>query len=297
MDKTKISKLTNELSKILGTPISFSESENTEEVTERLAALINAYNEKYDVTTFLSSLISGSIPKEKVPSLAKRFHLAEEGRRVLFYLQVKADIQEDIILILKNLFPSRMKIHYIIMDKNDLAILIPIKDEKEEEVKGYADTIISTLNAEAMVTACIACSETFLSLYDIKEAYREARYTMKVGRMFQYGSYVFHFSELGIGRIIAETPVSVCKRFIEEVFGKGRSFTIDDETLMVVNTFLKNNLNIAESSRALHMHRNTLLYRIEQISKNTNLDIRNFEDAMTLKIATMVLNYIKQEEN
>mgnify|MGYP000420550814 FL=1 len=71
---------------------------------------------------------------------------------------------------------------------------------------------------------------------------------------------------------------------------------MDDETLLTINRFLQNNLNIAETSRQLHMHRNTLIYRLEQIEKRTGLDLRQFEDAMTFKIATMVMNYLHAEK-
>ena len=45
------------------------------------------------------------------------------------------------------------------------------------------------------------------------------------------------------------------------------------------------------------MHRNTLIYRLEQIQKRTGLDLRLFEDAMTFKVATMVINYLNAERN
>lgn len=41
------------------------------------------------------------------------------------------------------------------------------------------------------------------------------------------------------------------------------------------------------------MHRNTLVYRLERIEKAIGLDIRTFDDAMTFKIATMVLAHIR----
>src|SRR5699024_12522277 len=63
-----------------------------------------------------------------------------------------------------------------------------------------------------------------------------------------------------------------------------------------INRFFQNNLNIAETSRQLHMHRNTLIYRLEQIQKRTGLDLRLFEDAMTFKVATMVINYLHRSE-
>ena len=68
---------------------------------------------------------------------------------------------------------------------------------------------------------------------------------------------------------------------------------MDEEITSTVNCFLQNNLNIAETARQLHMHRNTLIYRIGQVQKQTGLDLRNFEDAMQFKIAAMIRNYVR----
>lgn len=56
----------------------------------------------------------------------------------------------------------------------------------------------------------------------------------------------------------------------------------DDELRQSIDAFFANNLNISETSRNAFMHRNTLLYRIDKIQKLTGLNIRNFNDAVTL---------------
>ena len=50
---------------------------------------------------------------------------------------------------------------------------------------------------------------------------------------------------------------------------------------------------MSETSRQLFVHRNTLVYRIERLEKSTGLDVRVFDDALTFKIAMMVVNYMK----
>ena len=69
------------------------------------------------------------------------------------------------------------------------------------------------------------------------------------------------------------------------------------EILTTISTFFDNNLNVSETARQLFVHRNTLVYRIEKLLKTTGLDIRTFDDAMTLKIALMVQAYMKAMEN
>ena len=79
--------------------------------------------------------------------------------------------------------------------------------------------------------------------------------------------------------------------FLREVFGGEVPKKLDEETLTTINKFFELNLNVSETARQLYLHRNTLTYRLERIQKVTGLDIRSFEDAMTLKLALMVAEY------
>ena len=106
------------------------------------------------------------------------------------------------------------------------------------------------------------------------------------------------YNTLGIGRLIYQLPVNLCRIFIQEIFGDEIPEEIDEEMLNTVNEFFENSLNVSETSRQLFIHRNTLMYRIEKLQKATGLDIRVFDDALTFKIALMVVNYMRFiEEN
>ena len=85
--------------------------------------------------------------------------------------------------------------------------------------------------------------------------------------------------------------------FIDEIFKEETLDSIDEETLITIRTFFENNLNLSETSRQLYVHRNTLVYRLEKLEKSTGLDIRKFDDALTFKIAMMVVSYMTYMNN
>ena len=89
---------------------------------------------------------------------------------------------------------------------------------------------------------------------------------------------------MGIGRLIYQLPVNLCKIFIEEIFGDNVPYDLDEETLNTLNKFFENNLNVSETSRQLFVHRNTLVYRLDKVQRQTGLDLRSFDDAITFKI-------------
>ena len=67
----------------------------------------------------------------------------------------------------------------------------------------------------------------------------------------------------------------------------------DEELKSSIDAFFDNNLNISETSRNAFMHRNTLLYRLDKIQKSTGLNIRKFDDAVTLLILEIIYDKTK----
>lgn len=63
-----------------------------------------------------------------------------------------------------------------------------------------------------------------------------------------------------------------------------KNFLNDQELVAMVEAFMANNLNMIQTSKVANVHRNTLVYRIEKIKKLLGLDIRKFEDAVTLQV-------------
>ena len=120
---------------------------------------------------------------------------------------------------------------------------------------------------------------------------------LDVGKIFYGEKDIIAYNSLGIGRLIYQLPINLCKIFMREIFGDNIPDDMDEETLTTINKFFENNLNVSETSRQLYVHRNTLVYRIEKIQKATGLDLRVFDDALTFKIALMVVNYMKYVES
>lgn len=120
---------------------------------------------------------------------------------------------------------------------------------------------------------------------------------LDVGKIFYSERKVVAYNNLGIGRLIFQLPMPLCKMFIREIFDGKSPDDFDEETLVTINKFFENSLNVSETSRELYIHRNTLVYRLDKLQKSTNLNLRVFDDAITFKIALMVVKYMKYMES
>lgn len=300
MEQTpELTKALSELKRLTGLTMQITADtpEETATALEQIRCLCTAYREKYNKNDFLLSLMKNGIPAYDIYERAGRLHIPVEEKRVIYLLKTK-ELTDTIIEILRNLFPRRAKTYLVPVSKDILSILHPVRSaSSEDEIRKTAHIIVDTLNTEALAHVQIAYSSVIENLAELPGAFRESTLALKVGELFYSEQTVFPYNELGIGRLIYQLPVSLCESFLSEIFGEEVPDGFDEETTLAVNRFLQNNLNIAETARQLHMHRNTLIYRLEQIQKRTGLDLRIFEDAMTFKIATMVMNYLHTERN
>lgn len=62
---------------------------------------------------------------------------------------------------------------------------------------------------------------------------------LDVGKIFFGEKEVIAYSSLGIGRLIYQLPIPLCKMFIREIFDSKSPDDFDEETLTTINKFLR----------------------------------------------------------
>ena len=224
----------------------------------------------------------------------------EQAERVVFVIDVGSKKDSAAVELIKNLFATKMRDYVTEVDEQSIVLIKDVRDMKEDEdLQSLADMIVDNMHTEVMIRAKVGYGNRVSNLQDIARSYQEAKMALEVGRIFYAERETIAYRYLGIGRLIYQLPMSLCEMFIHEVFGDEIPDVFNEETSTTIQKFFENNLNISETARQLYVHRNTLVYRLERLEKMIGLDIRRFDDAMTFKIALMVLahmNYQKAEE-
>ena len=233
--------------------------------------LLVAYKERFDKDNFIKNLILDNLLLVDIYNRAKKLHIETEVRRVVFLVETN---REKNIIVVKEL----------------------AENETYEDLNKTADVIIRLFKSDTNCNIHIAYGTIVNELKEVSRSYKEARMALDVGKIFFEGQDVIAYSQLGIGRLIYQLPIPLCKMFIKEIFGGKSPDDFDEEILTTINKFFENSLNVSETSRQLYIHRNTLVYRLDKLQKSTGLDLRVFEDAITFKIALMVVKYMKYME-
>lgn len=264
----------------------------------QIQGLLVAYKERFDKDNFIKNLLLDNLLLVDIFSRAKKLHIQPEVRRVAMIIEGSEAKDNNVLEVMRTNFGGNSKDFITAVDESNVIVVKELKDnETEEDIQRYCAGYMDTLAKEHIIGVRIAFGTVIKELKEVSRSYKEAKMALDVGKIFFDNRLVIAYSELGIGRLIYQLPIPLCKLFIREIFDGKSPDDFDEETLVTITKFFENSLNVSETSRQLYIHRNTLVYRLDKLQKVTGLDLRVFEDAITFKIALMVVKYMNYMEN
>ena len=259
--------------------------------------LLVAYKERFDKDNFIKNLLLDNLLLVDIYSRAKKLHIQTDAKRVVMIIETAAIKDSNVLEIVRAFLGSGSSDFATAVDENNVIVVKELEESDcYRELSDAAHEIVENLKNEGMHDVRVAYGTVVNEIKEVSRSYKEAKMALDVGKIFFDERNVIAYSALGIGRLIYQLPIPLCKMFIKEIFKSKSPDEFDEETLTTINKFFENSLNVSETSRQLYIHRNTLVYRLDKLQKSTGLDLRVFDDAITFKIALMVVKYMKYME-
>ena len=260
--------------------------------------LLVAYKERFDKDNFIKNLLLDNLLLVDIYNRAKKLHIDTEVRRVIFIIETKHEKDSSALDNVRSLLGGKAKDFVTAVDEKNIIVVKELEpNDGHVELERIAQNFYNLLRNDGEEDILIAYGTVVSDIKEVSKSYKEAKLALDVGKIFFGEKNIIAYSALGIGRLIYQLPIPLCKMFIREIFEGKSPDDFDEETLTTINKFFENNLNVSETSRQLYIHRNTLVYRLDKLQKSTGLDLRVFEDAITFKIALMVVKYMKYMES
>lgn len=261
----------------------------------QLKGLLTAYKEHYDRDGFMKNLLLDNLLLIDIYERAKKLHIQANSRRVVMLIETDhaRNHDRDVLVIMQEMIGTGSDDFVTQVDEDNVVVVHEVTGPDENaDVSRFAGSMEHYLMDAGIQGTRIAYGTVVGELKEISHSYKEAKMALDVSRIFFEEKTIIAYNQLGIGRLIYQLPIPLCRMFIKEIFKDKSPDEFDEETLTTINKFFENNLNVSETSRQLFIHRNTLVYRLDKLQKSTGLDLRVFEDAITFKIALMVVRYM-----
>lgn len=262
-----------------------------------LSGAFRCQEERTDKEGFFRNLILGTLLPGEISEQARQLRLNSEARRAVFLVKAKENGRDTVLDILRSLYGGPAG-GVLFKAEPGTYVYIRTLGEREgtEQMEEIGRNIIDVINTEGMQDAYLSFGTPVTELASLPRSHEEAWTAMKAGRIFFREKHVISYDRLGIGRLICSLPMSLCRQFLREVFAQAEPKELDEEALTTIRQFFEDSLNVAETARHLYIHRNTLVYRLDKLQKGLGLNIRNFDDAMMLRLGLMVYEYVREKE-
>jgi len=159
----------------------------------------------------------------------------------------------------------------------------------------FGEFLAHSLYEELGLKAEIGIGCEVPSFVEIASSCGQAATAVRMSELFRSRGLVHTYREYLLVKLLEDIPTEKVREYIRQ-FGIGRVKEIfnDEEMMHTAGEFLDNSLNISETSRNLYMHRNTLMYRLDKIERITGLNIRNFPDAVTFRVISILHRLSKE---
>ncbi len=262
-----------------------------------IQGLLVAYKERFDRDNFIKNLLLDNLLLVDIYNRSKKLHIDINARRIVMVIETPDENDSVALECVKEFFVAKSRDFVTAVDEKMIIVVKELRPEEGyEEMEKSGHALYRALTEVGVMNTHIAYGTIVSEIKEVSRSYKEAKMALDVGKIFYAEKNVVTYNNLGIGRLIYQLPITLCRMFIKEIFDGKSPSNMDEETLTTINKFFENNLNVSETSRQLYIHRNTLVYRLDKLQKSTGLDLRVFDDAITFKIALMVVKYMNYIE-
>lgn len=162
-------------------------------------------------------------------------------------------------------------------------------DDEYQSANEFATVLQDNLSEELPFEVKICIGEVVRKFEDFEPSFSHAMFACRYGKLIDPTASVYSYKDYVLIKLLSELPREKLTRYRAMLLDKGFEDVLKDEELMsTAEMFMKNSLNVSETSRMMYMHRNTLMYRLDKIERATGLNIRNFSDAFTFRMLTLI---------
>lgn len=155
-----------------------------------------------------------------------------------------------------------------------------------DEPMEHAESIKNSIETDLYCKCIVSVNGKINDILDLRKCYSEGKESLFLSEKFSLKDGILYYDKILFEKIVYNTNRQVKNELMTRFGTKFNNF--DGDIINTIEEFVKCDLNISNAAKKLFIHRNTLIYRLDKIYKETGCDIRNFKDASVFIIAFLV---------
>ena len=199
----------------------------------QVQSLLVAYKERFDKDNFIKNLLLDNLLLVDIYNRAKKLHIDTEAKRVIFIIETSHEKDSVALDNVRNLLGGKSRDFVTAVDEKNIIVVKELADKDgSRELEKMAKEMMEILRAESEDDKIhIAYGTVVNDIKEVSKSYKEAKLALDVGKIFFDEKDIVAYSTLGIGRLIYQLPIPLCKMFIKEIFEWKSPDEFDEETL------------------------------------------------------------------
>jgi PucR family transcriptional regulator, purine catabolism regulatory protein len=204
-------------------------------------------------------------------------------------IALKHQLLQLVVGVTRRLHPR----HLVAAHSDSVTVLVPVHGDEASLV---GETLARQIQAEVAqselgLTVSVAVGRVCLKPVDFRGAFREAQRALELMVRFGKREQVVNYERLGVYRLLAQVEDRAgLEAFAGRVLDPLASYDRARGTplLQTLEVYLQRHGNLRQTSRDLHVHLNTLHYRLRRIGEITGLDLKDADARLDLLLALRV---------
>ncbi len=238
---------------------------------------------------FYKNLIDGKISYLSAVKHADKFKIKDKKCTTLLIVQKKGSSKE-VAPIVSNYVETANDCVFRYDDKRTVLIKFLSDNNKEyRSIIEYAEILSQTIYEETGIKVKIAIGGTAKRITDLEKSFLQALSVFSMEETITSRGNVRSFREFVIVKALDELPTQKKEEYLNLLYNDCNKDVFSDEVLCTTaEEFFESNLNVSMASRKTFLHRNTLTYRLDKIQRETGLDLRRYNDAVTFRLISIL---------
>jgi sugar diacid utilization regulator/putative methionine-R-sulfoxide reductase with GAF domain len=203
------------------------------------------------------------------------------------------------------LFNAELRTHFpgsiaLIRQHYMVCILESDKFNEDRQIQNILDMIKKKFNQSYSqdykdLQVKIGISETFKNIKNFKRAYNNTMQTIKMIADTNESIKILFFKDIDVKRLLLANNEEDLLLFYNNLLSPLLRYKKNSQKdfLKTLEIYLRSNCNWSESKDILHIHGNTLTYRLDRISGILGIDLKNYRDKLRLQVAFEIQELLK----